>query len=154
MGISKIIFCVLFSPVILTQEVGAEEPPPPTSLEHAEVLHVAHDQSSVQVVGKDRRITLGAKTPEMKAVLRSLHAGDIVDIQYLRENGAGVLWDASVVVKQVGVWPRISALVLAAVGLLFLFWLMLRSGLPDLVIGTDNRYTIPNSRWRPGSSSS
>jgi hypothetical protein len=88
-------------------------------------------------------VILGAKTPEIKAILKSFNVGDIIDIQYAKGNGdgVGVLQDAFVEVKEVGVGPRILAFCLVAAGILLFSWLLLRSRLPDLVVGTDNRYS-------------
>ena len=108
-----------FSPVIPTQEAGAEGASSPTSLEHAVVLHVAHDRSSVQVVGKDRRITPakdardegGVEIPPRRRHRRHPDRG---------ERG-GVLWTIRRGEAGRRNCPRILGLVLAAVGLLFLF---------------------------------
>lgn len=122
---------------------AADEPPPTATLDHVEILQVAPDQSSVQALRSGQPITLAAKAPEIRSALKLFGAGDIATLRYDREKAtdAAVLRDVAVEVREVGPEPRLLALGLAAAGLLLIFWLLLRSRMPDLVLGTDNRYS-------------
>jgi hypothetical protein len=134
---------LLLLPAVLPKDTWATEPLPPTSLDHAKVLFIAQDQASIQVLHGNQRVILGAKSPEIRALLKTFSEGDIIDIRYTKGNGSelGDLRNASVEVKEIGILTRILALCLVAAGLLLIFWLLLRSRLPDLAIGTDNRYS-------------
>lgn len=77
----------------------------------------------------------------LQAVMQHFGEGDQVVLEYKTENGENILQNLSVKTQELGWLPRILALIGSCITLLFIFWLLLKNGLCNLIVGTDIRYS-------------
>lgn len=152
-----LLFALIFCFVIVTH-VDAKEAAsnssciftPPTSnanakntiVKNAEIQEISPDQSTIQVGCGDKQLTILIQAPELKPTLPSFIKGDRVNLEYSQKAG---LQSISVTRHLQEPLKLIATLLSTAIGLVFVFWLLLGLGakpnLQDLIIGLDNRYS-------------
>ncbi|GAB4016932.1 hypothetical protein GCM10028808_46990 [Spirosoma migulaei] len=116
------------------------------TLVNAKIKSINADASSLEVVQNGTTWTFSVKTPELKSVLRKYVEDDRVDITYTQNKDAKELKTISVQTQASSASSRIWTLISVAAGFLFLFWLLLRRNLSNLILGLDNRYS--NSKFQ------